>query len=140
MKVGDRIWFPFVASDTLPQLLLLMGHELAGLGEGANWEDDTGVDALYIGTPTIVDGGILFPETVPALPKGAMWTKRLERRLVQSFVEKAIERGAKRIVTGLGEGDISAEERIEDMGGGGVVCMKRFRGFTDWVLLREDLT
>ena len=40
------------------------------------------------------------------------------------------------MVTGLGSGDISVDERLEDMGGGTVVSYKHFGLFEDWVLCR----
>jgi hypothetical protein len=43
----------------------------------------------------------------------------------------------KKIISGLGSGDISPEERIEDMGGGRIVAYKDFGTFQDWVIMRK---
>ena len=92
-------------------------------------------DAFYFGTPTIVKDTPLFPETADKIIN-----KKLEREVVTYLCsDDILERtGARRIVCGLGSGDISVEERLADVGKGAkVVVMKEFNDFTDWVIARE---
>jgi len=117
------IWLPFPdGCVTLSEKLTEQGHASA----------DVVFDALYFGTPTIVDGRPLFPSTAHGI-----LDKETERAVVRSLVEQAEFVGARRIVSGLGSGDISVGERIEDMGGGTVVVEKKFDVFTDWVIVRD---
>lgn len=121
------IWLPFPEGCiTLMGRLREAGHKVV-----SDVSDDP-IDAMYLGTPTIVDGKPLFPETA-----GRVMTKEAERALVKSLQATATLRGAKRIVTGLGSGDISLGERVEDMGGGRMVVEKRFDEFIDWVIVRD---
>ena len=87
---------------------------------------------VYFGTPTIVNDKPLFPDTILF----GSWTKEKERDTVRQICAVAIAHNYRAIISGLGSGDISVEERLEDMGGGEVVAMKKFDGFTDWVLAR----
>ncbi len=100
-------------------------------------------DAVYFGTPTIVNGTPLFPETA-----GCITSKSLERRTVRDLcTDSMVKRtGLQRIVCGLGTGDISVEERLEDVGPGSkVVVEKNFydptpgqeEHFTDWIIARR---
>jgi len=101
-----------VCGDTLAQI----GHPIAP------------IDAVYFGVPTVVGGKALF---------GAPgWDRMRARTAAAAVTQRAQAAGARLIVSGLGEGDISVEDRIADMGGGEVVAMKRFNDFTDWVIAR----
>lgn len=97
-------------------------------------------DGLYFGTPTIVDGRPLFPDSVAG--RGG-WTAAGERTVVRALVRNAKAAGCRRVVSGLGSGDISVAERCADLGPGAeVVAWKKFRaesgeGFTDWVIARD---
>lgn len=92
-------------------------------------------DVVYLGTPTIVNDTPLFSDSVPSFDYS--WTKQSERWMVRSVCGESERAGYKLIVTGLGSGDISVEERLADMGGGEVVCFKKFETFSDWILVRE---
>lgn len=90
-------------------------------------------DGLYFGTPTIVEDQCLFPS-----PDGLDWDMDRERVVVRSLCRLAEVKKAKLIVSGLGSGDISTDERLEDMGPGSVViAAKVFIGFDDYVLARR---
>jgi len=114
--------------STLHGYLLEQGKKIV-----FDYFESTQPQALYMGTPTIVEDRPLFP-----YPDAERWTKEFEREFVRSQISRADEVGYGLVVTGLGSGDISVEERIEDMGAGTVVvCKKEFQGFTDWVLARR---
>lgn len=117
----ERIYLPF------PTVPLILAFIHAGL---KSYAYQTGTDGLYLGTPTIVNDKPLFPQK-------DVWTKAYERQYVSSQCKDAIAEGMKMIVTGLGSGDISVEERIEDMGGGEVIAYKKFDTFCDWVIARK---
>jgi len=130
-----RVWIPFPAGC---RELLNHLHAgpwstiLSGLPEG---QRPPKCDAFYFGTPTIVMNTPLFPETADRIIN-----KILERRQVTYLCsDEMLERtGTRRIVCGLGSGDISVEERLSDVGEGArVVVMKEFNDFTDWVIARE---
>jgi len=64
--------------------------------------------------------------------------KEIERQTVRKVVNLATKGKYRKIVCGLGSGDISLEERMEDLGEGGrVVCYKDFGDFQDWVIEKE---
>lgn len=90
-------------------------------------------DAVYFGTPTIVDDQPLFES------RTGTWTKTSERATVTAIMARCHQAGIRRVVCGLGTGDINIGERLEDIGGnrGSVVCTKKFEGFTDYVLRRD---
>jgi hypothetical protein len=90
------------------------------------------MDAIYFGTPTIVNNQPLFSDNV-----SDAWTKETERFFVRDLCKRVEAQRFKLIVSGLGSGDISPGERLEDMGGGKIVCYKDFGHFQDWVLMRE---
>jgi hypothetical protein len=96
-------------------------------------------EAVYWGTPTIVNNRPLFVKSVRPPKRGQPepWTKEYERSMSIGYTYLAEQWKYKTIVTGLGTGDISVEERLEDMGGGQVVSHKRFGEFEDWVLMRR---
>lgn len=130
----EVIWIPFAkACKTLIAELAERGHIICTTPWSAIPQQHC--DAVYFGTPTIVDNKALFPESAP-IP-ASRWNKALERIVVRDLVFIAQDIGCQRIISGLGSGDISVEERLEDMGGGTVVTMKRFEDFTDWVLARD---
>lgn len=122
-----RVWLPFYSSGTLANWLSRMGHEvLSAPPDRAPPE----ASSLYFGTPTIVNGRNLFPEEEE-------WTKEKERKLVREMVAQAEALNYTLIVSGLGSGDISVDERLVDMGGGRIVCYKDFGDFQDWILERR---
>lgn len=130
MEPGWVVWLPFLSSGTLARHLRGMGHPVR-VGLEMNL---TGVDVMYFGTPTIVNDGPLFPEDAG----GIAWTKSLERSRVRGLVKRAADAGVRMIISGLGSGDISPEERCADMGPGAVVvAIKHFDDFTDWVFRRN---
>lgn len=93
-------------------------------------------ETIYWGTPTIVNDKVLFPECL--LDPQGNWSKRTEREASQRLTKLAeFNRECKRIITGLGSGDISLDERTEDMGGGHVVSFKDFGEFQDWIIVRN---
>ena len=91
------------------------------------------MEAVYFGTPTIVDGEPLFQHSGTA-----GWDVQRERAWVRLCVAQCIASGnVQTIVCGLGSGDITPAQRIEDLGGGRVVAYKHFGEFEDWVIKRE---
>lgn len=125
------VWVPF-GGDTLIDRLSFLGFEVWGdpTLEGYDAKVIPEAEVVYFGTPTIVGGKALFPSSED-------WTKEKEREVVRIIVERCAGRGYYRIISGLGSGDISLEERLNDMGGGKVVAVKYFDGFTDWVIVRN---
>ena len=95
---------------------------------------------LYFGTPTIVDGAVLFPESVDEPTK---WSVDYERATVRRLVKQARDAGYRRIVCGLGSGDVQLRDRQEDLGAEDttIVAEKHFvlhgQTFTDWVIVKE---
>jgi hypothetical protein len=136
----DAIWLPYgelPTSAALCDTLAMLGHTLWRRTLAPPYR----IDGLYLGTPTIVDDKPLFPASADPF---IVWTKMVERHMVRSYITRAESRGVCRVVTGLGSGDITAEERRSDMGPGTkVAAYKRFvdveRGheFADWVLVRD---
>jgi len=96
-----------------------------------------GFDAVYWGTPTIVDDKVLFPKCLPDPEYASRWNLAVERAHSKALTQLAEKRNAKVIVTGLGTGDVSVADRIIDMGGGSVVSYKNFGEFEDWVIMRR---
>ena len=96
-------------------------------------------DTIYLGTPTIVNDSILFPDSIKDVKKCDIeWNKANEREFVKNICTKCEKEKYRTIVTGLGQGDISIEERMEDMGANTeIVCFKQFDGFYDFVLKRK---
>lgn len=148
LKGCKRVWLPFAYNTTLLRVLFGMGigtwHDTEN-PKGEMWNvsaadvpDD--VDAVYFGTPTILHNEPLFPETISD-PQS--WTKGAERRVVRHITHVAEEVKLKRIVCGLGSGDISLGERYYDVGPNAhAVAMKRFvesdgNQFVDFVITRE---
>ena len=131
----ESVWLPFY-EDFTAHVLAYLGHEVYGMEDVPDKST-----AVYFGTPTIVDGKALFPAQlkVEAHKIGTVgkWDKDTERNVVRAIVDEAERFDYRIIISGLGTGDISVEERLDDMGGGRVVCFKHFAGFTDHVLVRE---
>jgi hypothetical protein len=118
---GKTVWLPYKESWQI--------NGVRWIGDGAAIHSPAvGIDAVYFGVPTIVDNKALFGQ-----PDYTVERARLEARLV---TQKAIECGAKLIVSGLGSGDISVDDRIADMGTGMVVAYKKFDTFEDWIICR----
>lgn len=134
----NSIYLPFFSSGTLFSYLrkrLMIMHVICGhVREPVVPEIPKYTDALYFGTPTIVNDRPLFWEGV-----SNEWTKEKEREFVRTICDRAYSFGYRRIISGLGSGDISPEERLQDMGGGKIVCYKDFGSFQDWVLRRDLL-
>lgn len=123
-----RVWLPFATSVVLLQALRQNDMLIDRTGLLMEWPD--GCDAIYFGTPTIVGDSNLFPAL-------GTWTKAQERETVRHLSAMAATRRA-RIVCGLGSGDVTLEERLEDVGAGAaVVCFKDFGEFQDWVIRRN---
>lgn len=130
-----RVWIPFPAGCRELLNHLHRSSQWSTILSGFIGTTAPECDAFYFGTPTIVMDTPLFPETA-----GAIINKILERRQVTYLCSDDMlhRTGARRIVCGLGSGDISVEERLADVGEGAkVVVMKEFNDFTDWVIARE---
>ncbi len=124
------IWLPY-SGTALRNTLNRLGYLTICR---SNLYHDECIDALYFGTPTIVDNMLLFPRQF-----AGKWTKNIERRVVKSLCNRAIRHGCYCIVCGLGEGDITADERISDIQMSSrltpnVVSIKKFIGFNDIVI------
>lgn len=125
-----RVYLPYPTTELVDRLETI--GVLSG-SVGIN-QSKVAVDGMYFGTPTIVNDKPLFlPEGL-----GQGWTKQTERETVRFLVSEAEESSTCRvIVSGLGSGDISPEERMSDMGKGSeIVAYKKFNGFEDWVIVR----
>ncbi len=110
---------------------------LEGIGKTVQRGISNPADAIYWGTPTVVDNKALFPDCLVASDSAEKWTKDFERFSSRNWTKYAEMYGLSVIVTGMGTGDISVKERLQDMGGGHVVSHKIFDGFEDWVLMRK---
>jgi len=119
-----RIFLPF-PNDFLIGKLESVGIKVVGY--------DGQPQAVYFGTPTIVNDRNLF------FAGGQIWNKKQERKVVRAICKHAKDIGVKKIVCGLGSGDISVSERQADVKAGcgkvpKVICMKDFGEFKDWVM------
>lgn len=128
----ERLWLPFYGDGVLAAALENAKIECVSARDDFDYSAPKGVDAVYFGTPTIVDNQALFPDSVEGV-----WYKERERTVVRRICKNAILGGVSMIVSGLGSGDIDTDERLADMGGGRIVAMKDFGEFKDWVLVRR---
>jgi len=129
-----NIWLPFPEyCAVLSSQLTQRGFTVSEISYLPNFYAPSSLDAIYFGTPTIVNNSSLFSEKL-LLDK---WNIRSERMIVRKLVQVAIERGCKKIICGLGSGDISPKQRIQDIGGGKIICFKDFGDFQDWVIERD---
>ena len=136
------MYLPFPQSGTLQEVLeaAQIEHHVGKDNERDPNEcytkpSHTGIplcDCAYFGTPTIVGGQVLFEGEVDY-----EWNKESERGYVKRLCAACEAAGMKLLMCGLGSGDISPEERAEDMGGGGIVAYKSFDEFEDWLLVRR---
>lgn len=137
----DSIWLPFdcpsLAAECENQGIETKHGQPTRLYGAGCGEYRAEFDAIYWGTPTIVNNEALFVHSLPSGDNAQRWTKSWERATSRELRRFAEECGAKRIITGLGTGDISVVERLVDMGGGHVVSYKNFGEFEDWVLVRD---
>lgn len=128
----NDIYLPFYSSGTLFKYLLKNGF--APLSDHRTSPFDFSSipkgEVLYFGTPTIVDDQPLFNDT----ENSKNWNKFNERKFVTWLCASAKRKGYKKIISGLGSGDISVQERIQDMGGGRIICYKKFDDFEDWII------
>lgn len=131
------VYLPFPSNGLLGRTVWSLGKQLYVAHDCHQQPPkiEIGRAAIYFGTPTIVNDVPLFP-LEPSAQK-AVWTKDQERAYVTWLCEAARGCGFARIISGLGSGDISPEERASDMGGAKVVCMKDFGLFQDWVLVKD---
>ncbi len=130
----QQIWLPFDC-PSLEKACKDSGIEKFDPGTYVTEFDHRG--AVYFGTPTIVDNKKLFDESAEG-----RWDKRRERLAAQGICRTAAMMQARLILSGLGSGDISVEERIEDMRVAGgeepkVIMMKDFGEFKDWIIATE---
>lgn len=129
IESGWILFFPFYSSGTLVEHIKKSNQ--CYWSEGFKEADEMPrADCLYFGTPTIVNDAQLFDEDED-------WTKKKERATVRRLCREAERLNYKRIISGLGSGDIEPDERIKDMGGGKIICMKKFKEFTDWIIVRD---
>jgi hypothetical protein len=123
LKGCKKIYLPFPNNFLIKKLIKVEIKPVIKL--------DKECDSIYFGTPTIVNNKNLFPNK-------EIWTKQKERTAVQNFCKLAKNYKLKKIVCGLGSGDISINERKYDIYKGcgkkaELVCMKLFNGFIDYV-------
>lgn len=129
-----RVYFPFPTSYHLLDLLAPVGikYTCANIIVPVVAEFPPDCDALYFGTPTLVDGKLIFPEG------WGQWSVAKEQRVVERLCLRAGAHGMKRIVSGLGSGDVSPAARMEAMGKGTIqVAHLTFDGFDDYVFARS---
>lgn len=125
----SKVHLPFASSACLIDILRRIGID-APNAAGPDDAPPKGCDGCYFGTPTIIDGCSLFAEDL-------QWSLVEERSWVQMRSTMLRSLGYRRIVCGLGSGDISVDDRIDDLRDFGrceVVAYKNFRGFEDWVI------
>lgn len=127
-SLGDcsLIHIPFMTNGLLRKMLLRYGYSVS---VGHYYERIPKSEAIIVTPPTIIDNESLFKER-------EVWTKDKERAVVESLSLEAVAMNYSMLITTLNSGDISVEERLSDMGGGEIVCMKRFNSFTSWILAR----
>lgn len=124
-KGCKRVWLPY------PTPSLSVALCKCGISQTHHKDE---YDGVYFGTPTIVDNKPLFTESTLEPDR---WTKDYERKFVRNICNE-FSHSCKIVVSGLGSGDISVEERIEDMGEGAkVIAFKMFEDFSDWVIAKE---
>lgn len=123
-RPGERFFIPF------PELCPYLSARV----QKGDWDTSS---ILYFGTPTIVDDRPLFPVPAHGESSRVTWTKKSERDMARYLCRLAQSMNYRLIISGLGSGDISTQERLEDMGGGEIVTFKKFDTFTDTVLVRE---
>jgi hypothetical protein len=144
----SHVWLPFRADGMLENRLYSLGFKTHCSEDLDQYEAlaelPEGIDAVYFGTPTIVNDKVLFPQALCERQRSWPWSASIEGSTVRAIIERAEALRMKRIVSGLGTGDISVHERMSDMGrGSAVVCWKRFRdaasgaAFDDIVLSRD---
>ncbi len=131
--VRKGVWVPFISSGTLTSFLRKKNIHVNNTFSVEKAPLDC--DVLYFGTPTIVNDAVLFPEDNSVTT--IKWNKVNERKTASILSLLAQEQQYTLIVSGLGSGDISVEERIADMGGGKIVAYKDFNVFQDWVISRR---
>ncbi len=137
----ESLWFPRPV-DRMLSGVIMAGHgpgfqlRLDDLRECVDESQPPDVEAIYLATPTLVDGVALFEEEGP-------WNLTTEERTYE-YLQAAMEKmpRLKLLITALGSGDIDPRERMRMMGGGSIVCFKRFveatgKEFSDWVLCRR---
>lgn len=132
------LWLPFSLGPLAPAARNLGIKVIESYGSNESF------DALYFGTPTLVNGKPLFPETAPPCPLSEPWSRSAERAVVRTLCRHAEFKGARLIISGLGSGDISLLDRIETMRMKGwsepaEVARKCFSHFTDHVLITSRI-
>lgn len=139
------VWLPFYSTGTLARTLAQQGVAVLTDPDADRYDELPGwpIDAVYFGTPTVVGGQRLFPDH-RAARGGEAWDATRERIVVRRLVGLAAAAGARRVVCGLGSGDVALEERLGDVGPhAAVLAMKCFTDatsglpFTDWVIARD---
>lgn len=130
LKDCNIIWLPY-GGKKLNETLKKLGYTTI-YKSILNKEEK--IDALYFGTPTIVSNSILFEGQF-----NGNWTKAIERKVSRLLCKRAIKHGCKCIVSGLGEGDISINERLSDIEKESklstkIVSFKQFDNFIDIVI------
>lgn len=121
-----KLWLPF------PNLPFSIQCKKAGIEDQIIPDE---CDALYFGTPTIVDGKKLFENSAPG-----HWNAERERSTVRDMCAYASSIPTFRvIVSGLGSGDVTWSDRMQDMNLPGwaypqVAAFKDFGHFKDWVI------
>lgn len=165
------IWLPFARCGALAKTLARVGLKTVHDPHWDQWPNAvremgcrSHVDGVYYGTPTIVEGAALFPESLGDCRTGwthdeslvhwrsresyVQWWNAQRERAVVRMLSAVVERVAHerlrtiRIVSGLGSGDVTLSERMHDMGvGTAVAAVKHFRDgmstFSDYVLVRD---
>lgn len=135
-----KVYLPFKQTLTLPHVLEQWGIA-CNVGNDDEREPDKcytnlpptimdGCEAIYFGTPTIVNDRPLFDGEVRH-----EWNKQKERDFVKRLCQMCKESGMKYILSGLGTGDITSGERCSDMGGARLLTFKAFEDFDDYLLL-----
>lgn len=130
------VWIPFISSGTLTNTLRNNGIYVSNMKPVMSGKAPLECDVLYFGTPTILGDRPLFLTDVSVF-KAEAWTKNFERQLVRYLCKIAQAANYKLIVSGLGSGDISTDERIKDMSGGKIICYKNFGQFEDWIISKH---
>lgn len=136
-----KVYLPFKQTQTLPHVLEQWGIPCKVGNDNVRDPDRCyihkwqryimdGCEAIYFGTPTIVNDRPLFDGEV-----SRDWNKQKERNYVRRLCQMCKESGMKYILSGLGTGDISQQERCDDMGGASLLTFKAFDEFDDYLLV-----
>lgn len=136
------IWLPFFTSGTLAARCMYHHINVIANTNSDTWDKvpSETFDAVYFGTPTIVDGQLLFPDSVMGPEPTGGWNAATERMLVRKLCMELPD-DCRLVLSGLGSGDITYDQRFQDLCtlvtkgfmSPQLICMKKFEDFSDYL-------